>query len=119
MRILLVEDHADAREVLTWLLELEGHQVTAAADGRQGLAAAPDFRPDAVVIDIGLPDMSGYDVARQLRATPIGAKIPMVAMTGFNDRSDYLKALEAGFDRHLVKPVDSDDLLAVLSVLTP
>jgi CheY-like chemotaxis protein len=118
MRILLVEDHADAREVLTRLLELEGHQVTAAADGREGLAVISDFRPDAAVVDIGLPDMSGYDLARQLRATPIGAKIPMVAMTGFGGGSDQLDALQAGFDRHLVKPVDSDDLLAVLSVLT-
>lgn len=118
MRILLVEDHADAREVLTWLLQIEGHEVTAVADGRQSLAAISAFRPDAAVIDIGLPDMSGYDLVRQLRATPIGAKIPMVAMTGFNDRSDHLKALEAGFDRHLVKPVDSDDLIAVLNILT-
>jgi CheY-like chemotaxis protein len=110
-RILIIEDHQDAAESLQILLELSGHEVEAALDGPSGLEAARRFRPDLVLCDVGLPNgMSGYDVARVLRADPDLGTCYLIALTGYGQAEDQRLALEAGFDLHLVKPVD----LAVL-----
>jgi PAS domain S-box-containing protein len=114
-RILLVEDNADGREALRSLLELLGHHVQVAEDGHRGVELAFTARPDVGLVDIGLPGIDGYEVARRLRADPSGRDMLLVALTGYGQPEDERRALEAGFDAHLVKPVDPDvleDLLA-------
>jgi len=106
-RILIVEDHRDAAESLQMLLELSGHEVETAPDGRSGLDAARRFQPDVVLCDVGLPNgMNGYDVARALRAEPALRSCLLVALTGYGQAEDQRLAHEAGFDQHLTKPVD-------------
>lgn len=112
-RILVIEDHADAAESLRLLLEIGGHQVEVVATGEAGLNAARRFRPDLVLCDIGLPGMDGYAVARALRANGETDGICLVALSGYGRDEDRRRALEAGFDLHLTKPVD----LATLSDL--
>lgn len=111
-RVLIVEDNADARESLSSLLALEGHEVLEAADGEAGLELALELRPDAAFIDIGLPVMDGYELARRLRAR--GASLWLVALTGYGQPTDRQRSLEAGFDDHLVKPLGADDLARAL-----
>jgi len=102
-RVLVVDDNADAADLLAQALRLMGHVVEVAHDGQAALAAAQAFRPDTVLLDIGLPVMDGYEVARRLRA---GAPhLLLVAITGYGQSSDVERAHEAGFDHHLVKPV--------------
>jgi CheY-like chemotaxis protein len=113
LQILIVEDNADARETLQLLLQLEGYQVTAADSGEQAVEQAATTRFDVAMVDIGLPDVDGYEVARRVRAKR-GKDIFLVALTGYGQAEDRKRALEAGFDAHLVKPVDPDDLLKVL-----
>ncbi len=115
LRILVIEDNDDARQLLQWILEIEAHEVAAAADGRDGIARARDFLPDVAIVDISLPDMTGYDVARHIRATSHGSKIVVIAMTGYSAPEDRARAIDAGFDLHLVKPVDPDDLIDLLA----
>jgi CheY-like chemotaxis protein len=112
-RILVVDDNVDAAESLAMLLQLEGHSTRVVHDGPAAIVAASEFRPDTVFLDIGLPGMSGYDVARQLR-TREGAPLRLIALTGWGADEDRRKAHEAGFDRHLVKPVDPAQLAAML-----
>jgi signal transduction histidine kinase/ActR/RegA family two-component response regulator len=112
-RILVVEDNADAREMLRLLLELDGHEVYGAADGPGGLEAAEHLRPDVALIDVGLPGFDGYELARRLR-TAVGAAIHLVALTGYGQPEDRRRAHEAGFDAHLVKPVDPGALHAAI-----
>ncbi|HSE93741.1 MAG TPA: response regulator [Methylomirabilota bacterium] len=109
-RILLVEDSADARDALRLLLELDGHAVSVAADGSEALARAAEVEPEVALIDIGLPVLDGYDVARRLRAMPLGSKMRLIALTGYGQPEDQARVLEAGFDGHLVKPVDPEML---------
>lgn len=112
--ILLVEDNDDARAALAALLELEGYVVEGAADGTAGIAVFRAKKPDIALIDIGLPGIDGYEVARQIRA--LGPPQPfLVALTGYSRPEDRQRAAEAGFDTHLVKPVDPTQLTAVLS----
>ena len=113
-RVLLIEDNADAREMLRLLLSLNGHVVHDAADGVRGLQLLEEH-PDVAVIDIGLPGLDGYQVARRIREHPNGRAMLLVALTGYGLPSDHRKALEAGFDHHLVKPVDADDLARLLN----
>jgi signal transduction histidine kinase/ActR/RegA family two-component response regulator len=112
-RILVVEDNADAREMLRIVLELAGHEVHEAVDGPTGLAAALDLRPDIALVDIGLPGFDGLEIARRVRHA-LGASIHLVALTGYGQPDDRRLALEAGFDAHLVKPVDPPALLAAI-----
>ncbi len=114
--VLVVEDNDDARLGLCELLELGGHQVRAERDGLAGLATALDLRPEIVLIDVGLPGIDGYEVARRIRAaeTP-GRRMTLVALTGYGLPDDRRRALEAGFDVHLVKPVTLDALTEVLA----
>ena len=114
--ILLVEDHADAREALQALLELEGYEVVTAAEGLAALDIARSKHPDIALIDIGLPGLDGYEVARRLRAAE-GPQPILIALTGYSQPQDRRDAEAAGFDAHLVKPVDTDDLTRVLATL--
>jgi PAS domain S-box-containing protein len=114
-RILVIEDNADARTMLRHLLEAAGHEVHEAPDGRQGLALALALRPDVALIDLGLPGLDGYEIARQLRAVDDHRHILLVAVTGYGSPEDRERSLLAGFDVHLVKPVDPDTLAGVLA----
>lgn len=112
-RILLIEDNPDSRETLQLMLQLWGYQVETAENGTQGVQKALARHPQVALVDIGLPGMDGYQVARELRAA-LGAGIFLVAMTGFGQPHDRRRALESGFDTHLVKPVDPDVLQELL-----
>jgi two-component system CheB/CheR fusion protein len=114
--VLIIEDHDDAREALRALLELEGHRVDAAASGPHGLEMAQRNHPDVALVDIGLPEVDGYEVARRMRA--LGPRCPyLIALTGYGQPDDIRRARDAGFDAHLLKPVDPDALAKVLSAL--
>jgi CheY-like chemotaxis protein/anti-sigma regulatory factor (Ser/Thr protein kinase) len=114
LRILLVDDHEDARGTTRMLLEILGHQVVEAADGHLALERAADAAPDVAVVDIGLPGIDGYEVARRIRANPSVARLPLIALTGYGQDDDRRRALEAGFDEHLVKPVDPAALMKAI-----
>ena len=118
-RILIVEDNDDARESLRLLLELDGHQVMAAASGEDGLGQAMSREFEIALVDIGLPGIDGFEVARRMRGMERGADVRLVAITGYGQPMDRKRAQAAGFDAHLVKPVDTDHLRSVLAELTP
>lgn len=114
--ILMVEDNADAREALRVLLELEGHAVFVAGEGQEALEIARAKDLDIAVVDIGLPGMDGYEVARRLRA--LDARRPvLIALTGYGQPEDRKRATEAGFAGLLVKPIDPNALTALLATL--
>lgn len=113
LTIVLVEDQDDAREILHVLLELGGHKVTSARDGQEGLEAILQYRPKVALLDIGLPKMNGYEVAKEVRKQ-LGAAITLVAMSGYGQPEDVRNAEAAGFDRHLSKPIDQRKLAAAL-----
>jgi CheY-like chemotaxis protein len=113
--ILLVEDNPDARETLRLLLELEGHRVEPADSGGRGIELAANGNFSVALIDIGLPDVDGYQVAREIRSKPSGKRLVLIALTGYGQPDDRRRALEAGFDAHLVKPIDPDTLTKALS----
>jgi signal transduction histidine kinase/DNA-binding response OmpR family regulator len=117
LRVLVVEDNDDIRETLKDLLELCGHEVDTAADGASGVERTLALKPDVALIDIGLPGLDGYQVARRLRAElgSAGKRPKLIALTGYGQPGDKQRALDAGFDAHLVKPVDYDDLAHLLS----
>jgi len=110
-RVLVVEDNPDSAESLRMLLDLSGYEVEVARTGPTGVDAAVRFLPHAVVCDIGLPELDGYGVARALRAQPETATARLIAVTGYGRTEDVEKARRAGFDYHLTKPVDPQDLL--------
>jgi two-component system, sensor histidine kinase len=116
--ILIVEDNADARDALRMLLELDGHDVAAAGEGMEALEIARSKDPDIALVDIGLPGIDGYEVARRVRA--LDKRRPLlIALTGYGQPEDRRRATEAGFDSLLVKPVDPSaltDLLATLEI---
>jgi two-component system CheB/CheR fusion protein len=115
-RILVVDDNVDATRIMRIMLELDGHDVRVLNDGAGALAAVQAFRPQVVLLDIGMPGMDGYAVARQLRANGGGGAAPLlIAITGFGREDDARRSLEAGFDRHLTKPVERDALQAVIA----
>jgi CheY-like chemotaxis protein len=115
--ILIVEDNDDARQMMAAVLSLGGHVVRAARDGQSGLALAAATHPDVALIDISLPDMDGYEVARRLRAKHNAHRVALVAVTGFSQQKDQQRAFEAGFDAHLVKPVSAERLEQLLAEL--
>jgi PAS domain S-box-containing protein len=118
LRLLVVDDNVDAADSLAQLLRLEGHQVQVAHDGSEALAQAHAFNPRLVILDIGMPEMDGYEVARRLRQMPSLDELRLVALTGWGNEEDRRRAREAGFDRHLVKPVEPSALRAVLGELS-
>ena len=113
-RILLIEDDADAREVLQMSLEFRGHEVAVAADGAEGLSVAAAIQPEVVVVDLGLPGLDGLEVARRLRDT-LGPGSRLIALTGYGRREDRERTAAAGFDQHLTKPIGAEDLIALLA----
>jgi PAS domain S-box-containing protein len=115
LRILVVDDNADAAESLAMLLQMSGHETYLAHDGAEAFALAEQMRPEVVLLDIGLPKMSGHDVAQRIRSESWGQNIVLVALTGWGQQQDRRRSQEAGFDHHLVKPVDVDTLMRVLS----
>jgi PAS domain S-box-containing protein len=114
LKILVVDDNRDAADTCAMLLEASGHHVQTAYTGRQALELARTFRPHAMLLDIGLPDVDGYKLARQVRATPWGRSVVLVAVTGWGQEQDRLRAVEAGFDRHLVKPISAETVDSLL-----
>jgi signal transduction histidine kinase/CheY-like chemotaxis protein len=113
-RVLVIEDNKDAAQMLAALLEILGHETRIAYDGLEGVKAAAEFQPQLVLLDIGLPRLGGYDVARRIRGEPCGENVTLVAVTGWGQESDRRLAAEAGFDRHLTKPVKLEALRALL-----
>lgn len=111
--VLIVEDNEDAREMLRFALELDGHRVETAGDGVRAVEIAVETRPEVALVDIGLPGLNGYDVARQIRAA-LGPGIRLIALTGYGQAEDRRRAREAGFDAHLVKPLDPETLSRIL-----
>jgi PAS domain S-box-containing protein len=118
-RILLIDDNESFATTMTSLLRLKGHEVRTVHDGATSLAAARDFRPDIVLLDIGLPGMRGYDIARELRKDAGLATTTIVAMTGYGREQDQRKAKAAGFDYHLTKPVDDEALSLLIEGAPP
>jgi CheY-like chemotaxis protein/anti-sigma regulatory factor (Ser/Thr protein kinase) len=114
LRVLIAEDNADARDSLQLLIELAGHEVEAAEDGPGALEKIRAVMPDVAVIDIGLPGMDGYAVARAVRQDPATRSVRLVALTGYGQADDKKRALDAGFDVHVAKPVDPEKLAGFL-----
>jgi CheY-like chemotaxis protein len=114
-RLLIVDDNVDAADSLATLLGLSGHQVRTAYGGPAALEAVESYQPEVVLLDIGLPGLDGYEVARQLRRMPNGSAVTLVALTGYGQEDDRRKTHNAGFDHHLVKPVDPDELVRLLA----
>ena len=116
-RVLVVDDNHDSAESLAVLLRLLGQEVELAHDGPSALEAAAAFEPELVLLDIGLPGLSGLEVARRLRQTPVGKQARLIAMTGYGQEEDRRRSMEAGFDRHLVKPIDPELVEGLLAGL--
>jgi CheY-like chemotaxis protein len=112
-RVLIVDDNRDAADSLAMFLQLEGHQVQTAYSATIALQQAITFHPETVLLDIGLPDLDGYEVARRLKAT--GAAIRIIALSGYGQAADRMRSLDAGCETHLTKPVDLDALRALLA----
>jgi len=118
-RILVVDDNHDSAESIATLLQISGHRTFVVHDGVSAVEAAEHLRPDVVLLDVGLPKLSGIDACRRIRSHPWGKGMVIVALTGWGQESDRSKTREAGFDAHLVKPVDYADLLQLLAALLP
>jgi len=117
LRVLIVDDNRDAADSLAMLLRITGNETRTAYDGPEALQLASEFRPDAVLLDIGLPKMDGHEVAQQIRREPWGQRICLIAVTGWSDETDRAKSRAAGFDHHLVKPLDTAHLAQLLDTL--
>ena len=119
LRVLVVDDNVDAAESLGWLLRLSGHHTRIAYDGPAAIEAAVSFRPQVLILDLGLPGLDGYHVARKLRQEPAVAEALFVALSGYGRDEDQRRSSEAGFDHHFIKPVDVNCLMEVLSIAAP
>ena len=117
-RILVVDDNRDGAESLARVLELSGQHTRVAADGLSALREAEAFRPDVVLLDIGLPKLNGFEVARRIRQQPWGQSVILIAVTGWGQEEHRRESSDAGFDAHLVKPVDPIKLVHLLTSLT-
>ena len=116
-RVLVVDDNRDAAESLAVFLQLSGHTVHTAYDGIEGVEAAEAFRPDIVLLDIGMPNLNGYEACRRIRNTPWGKNMTVIAQTGWVQDEDKRRTSEAGFDGHLVKPVDPAAVIKIVAAL--
>jgi CheY-like chemotaxis protein len=114
-KVLLIDDNADMRQTLAACLSMQGHDVREAGDGLSAVQLANEFAPDVIVVDIGLPEIDGYEVARRLRANASTREVRLVALTGYGQQEDKQKAVNAGFDEHLTKPVDPATLEQVVA----
>lgn len=108
LKVLIVDDNVDAANMFALLIKFEGHDVRTAFNGADAIESVRDFTPDAVFLDISLPDMNGYRVAEQMRLIPALGKVMLVAMTGHGNDDDQDRSRRAGFDHHVVKPADHD-----------
>lgn len=117
LRILIAEDNRDSADSLKALLELLGYETHIAYDGESAVRAAAALRPDAIIMDIGLPGLNGYDAARRIRAQRPSRRVLIVALTGWGQHTDRLRSAEAGFDHHLIKPLDLAALKRILDSL--
>jgi CheY-like chemotaxis protein len=115
LRVMVVDDNVDAAQMLAALLEVQGHAVCVEYDAKGALERARRERPDVLLLDIGLPDMDGYELARSLRAQPESVDATLVALTGYGQSQDRKEAEQAGFDHYLVKPADMDQVNEVLA----
>jgi CheY-like chemotaxis protein len=113
-RVLIIEDNHDAREMFRMMLELAGHEVLEAGDGLAGLELLKAERPDVAVIDVGLPGLNGYEIARRFRAEPNSDEVMLVALTGYGTPDAQERSRLAGFDHHLIKPVNAEALQEIL-----
>jgi CheY-like chemotaxis protein len=114
-RILVVDDNRDSADSLARLLELMGgHETAISYDGPSAVEKAEEYRPEVVLLDVGLPGIDGYEVCRRIRANEWGKSILLIAATGWGQPEDRRKSREAGFDHHLVKPIDLDELVKFL-----
>jgi signal transduction histidine kinase/ActR/RegA family two-component response regulator len=118
-RILVVDDNRDAADSLAMMLSITGHDTRTAYDGLEAVQAAAGFQPDIVLLDIGLPKMNGYEAARHIRQQPWGKGMALIALTGWGQEEDKRRALEAGFDHHLTKPVGAAALEKLLARMNP
>jgi CheY-like chemotaxis protein len=115
-RVLIVDDNTDNAELLRILLEDQGHETFMAHDGVEGLAAAERLRPDVVLMDLGLPRIDGFEACRRIREQPWGKRMLVIAITGWGQDNDRRRSQEAGFDHHLVKPIDTRAIGALMNV---
>jgi CheY-like chemotaxis protein len=109
-RIVIADDNEDSAQSFAMLLSFSGHEVKIAHDGAEALDAVRSFRPDVAFLDIGMPVLTGYEVAQAVRAEPWGSEVTLIAVTGWGQPDDKQRAHTAGFDRHLVKPIDPDEV---------
>ena len=116
-RILVVDDNVDSAESLAMLLKITGHEVRMANDGLAAVEAAAEFLPEVILLDIGLPRLNGYEAARQIRQQSWGKSMTLIALTGWGQEEDRQRSKEAGFDSHMVKPVDHAELMGRLDKL--
>ena len=116
-RVLIVDDNRDSADSLVTAFAVLGHEAVAAYGGRDALTRLPDARPSLIVLDLSMPEMDGYTLARAIRALPGYAGVPIVALSGFGSEADRTKSREAGFDRHMLKPFDLADLERMLELV--
>ena len=116
IRILVVDDDTDSRDFITFVLEQEGAEITAAASATEALNALPQCQPDLLVSDIGMPEIDGYMLVKQVRSWSLerGAEIPAIALTAYAGEYDQKRALSAGFQAHVSKPAEPDQLIAIV-----
>ena len=117
LRVLVVDDNVDSAETVGFVLRRLGHQTRTEYDGAAAVAAADAFRPDLILLDIGLPGMSGHEVAREIRQTPWGGTTTIIAVSGWGEESDRKQSREAGFDHHVTKPLDYEGVQRILTTL--
>ena len=113
-RVLIVEDNQDTGDMYRMLIELSGHEALVAQNGALGLELLKSARPDIALVDIGLPGMDGYEIARRFRAEPDSDRVVLVALTGYGSSTDRDRCRQAGFDLHMLKPVDPQALQSLL-----
>jgi CheY-like chemotaxis protein len=113
-RILIADDNQDAADSLAVLLQMEGHEVTVVRDGREALTTINAVRPEIALLDIGMPELDGYEVARQVRQNTLGRAVTLIAVTGWGQDRDKARALGAGFNHHLTKPIEPTQLLDLI-----
>ncbi len=115
IRILVVDDYPHAAEYLAGRLKRLGHEVQTATDGRQALESAERFRPEVIFLDIEMPELNGYEVAKRIREQPWGRHVLLVALTGIGTEEDRQRSREAGFDEHIMKPAVPENIRSVLN----
>jgi len=113
-RVLIVDDNRDAADSMAFALQYAGHAVATAYSGAEGIERASVFEPDVVLLDLGMPGLNGFEIARRIRQQPWGATLALIALTGWGQEQDRRRTKEAGFDAHLTKPVSATELLKTL-----